>query len=488
MISVPNRQPLSNGSKWLGFLLLSILLSSCAFFTKVEDSGARPSDEEDLASIQGRRVYDPQTGQYVTVEAMPTELIDTIQWKIVSETIRPPITSDGNLGTTGTPGLPTTNEYGSEFLSAYNVSIMLPFLTSRFDPVNGSISEYSYWSLNFYAGVRLALEDLQNENTHLNVTVLDSDASDAVVGRMLQTREELRNAHLIIGPYRRDNIRMVADYAKLNDIVMVSPYSASDNLTEKNPNFIQASPTLETHCVNQLQNALSSYSPEQIVLVCRDDPAEKARLKYFQEAYFRLMGSRNATKLQEYIVATNTADYQSLDVMPFIQLSDTTVFIVPSWDETFVYSFLRKVAVTKTEMNEIVVYGMPQWMEFEYVDFDTYEKLNLHVSSNFYVDPLAPNIQFFKRRYYNSFGKVPTLEAIVGYDIMLYFGRMLKKHGTKFQYALEKESAQYLHTRFDFERVVLPTTTGVEKPPVERFENKYLNILKFQDYQFQPAN
>jgi ABC-type branched-subunit amino acid transport system substrate-binding protein len=33
----------------------------------------------------------------------------------------------------------------------------------------------------------------------------------------------LKNADLIIGPYRRDNIRMAAEFAKRNEITMISP-------------------------------------------------------------------------------------------------------------------------------------------------------------------------------------------------------------------------------------------------------------------------
>ena len=101
---------------------------------------------------------------------------------------------------------------------------------------------------------------------------------------------------------------------------------------------------------------------------------------------------------------------------------------------------------------------------------------------------MQTDIKFFRSRFFDRFGAPPTDEAYIGYDIMLYMGRMIKKHGTKFQYALDRESARYLHTRFDINRVVTPTTTGAENLPIEQFENKYVNILEFQDYYFQLAN
>lgn len=36
-------------------------------------------------------------------------------------------------------------------------------------------------------------------------------------------------------------------------------------------------------------------------------------------------------------------------------------------------------------------------------------------------------------------------------------------------------------------RIEIPGTTGAEFPPIERWENKYLNVLHFRNYQFEPA-
>ena len=187
-----------------------------------------------------------------------------------------------------------------------------------------------------------------------------------------------------------------------------------------------------------------------------------------------------------------------MDLQPIMNETDTMVFIIPSWSsESFIYSFLRKVDLARIPVDDngselpqkyIVIYGMPQWMTFERIDYDYYEQLNVHVSSNSFINPLSPEVQFFKRRYFDRFGSVPNEEAFLGYDIMLYFGRMINKHGTKFQYVLEQESLQTMHTLFDFERVVLPVSTGFENGEIQQFENKHINILKFEDFQFQLAD
>ena len=301
---------------------------------------------------------------------------------------------------------------------------------------------------------------------------------------------------MIIGPYRRDNVRLVAEFAKRNEITYVSPYSASSELSENNPNYIQFNPTLQTHCEAITSHAREYYETDQVVLVARNNPSELARFDYFHDRNWEIeLAESNeeerkpdTTRFREYIISQSSVDLDEVDMLPLMELQDTMVFIIPSWsDEKFVISFLRKLDLVNTEENHIVVYGMPQWMKYERVDYDYFEKLNVHISSSTFIDPFSTDIQFFKRKYFNAYGSSPRDEAYMGYDITLYCGRMLQKYGTKFQYWLDREMDRYMHTKFEFQQKVDPTTRGREKYQIDQFENKYVNILKFQDYQFQLA-
>jgi hypothetical protein len=53
---------------------------------------------------------------------------------------------------------------------------------------------------------------------------------------------------------------------------------------------------------------------------------------------------------------------------------------------------------------------------------------------------------------------------------------------------MEKEPEDVLHTRFAFRKVVRINPNDRELPVIDRWENKFVNILRYQDYQFIPAN
>lgn len=490
MISVQNHRQPSSGNKFFWLLLCLLpLFTSCELFQKAQTTSSTDDEEEEIDPIQGRRVYDSETGEYVVIEEAVTEVMDTIIWEDIPPSSDPPITSETDLTDQSNPvEVLRIDNFGSEVLSSYNVSILLPFLTDQFNETSATLPRNADWAVNFYAGAKMALDELSSEGVVLNVNVMDSKADPSSVNRLLRSNEQLLNSHMIIGPRFKDNVSMVSEYAKRYDKVLVSPYTAVTNVTNRNPNYIQVNPSLQTHCEAITRHALQRYRPDQIVLVCRDQPTEVAMLQYFQEEFFRIAGTRDTTQLQEFIISDASVDLENIDVLPFVELADTTVFIVPSGtNENFVYSFLRKVDIARDENTHIAVYGLPQWLRFLRMDYAYYERLNVHISSSSYLDPLSPDVQFFKRRFYDRFGIVPADEAFTGYDIMLYFGRMLNKYGTKFQYSIDREMERGLHTRFEFDKVVIPTVIAQENLPVERFENQYVNILRFRDYQFQLA-
>ncbi len=486
MISAPSPPLPLNGNKSLGIRLIPLVLllffSSCDLFKKAQTTPVNPQDA-DQDFIEGRRVYDPELGQYVVIKDFPTEELEVIQWTDVAKEISPPITS---YGSSEMARLLRTGTMGSEFFNRYNVALILPFLAQDFDPVSRQINPNSEWALHFYGGARMAIEELERQNIKFNVSVYDSRGDVSAVNRLLFSEKDLRESHLIVGPYRRDNVKQVAEFAKTNDIAFVSPYSGTANLSEENPNYIQVSPTLETHCRSLVRRAKERFRDENIVLLVQDNPAERAWLRFCQEEHFLIEGSDRVPRLKEYVIPATSGDYPAMNFDSLFARTDSMALIVPSWSEPFVYNVLRKADLAKTAEFRLEIYGLPQWMSFDQMDFDYYEELNVFVSSNLYLNHNNPGVRNFKERYIQKYGIAPQMESFLGYDVMLYFGQMLNKHGTKFQYSLELEKKPVLHTRFEFMPRYDPQPE-LRSQEIEQFENKFVHILQFRNYLFQPT-
>ena len=499
MTSVPSRRlPLSGNNGPLALLLLLALLSisSCELFRPVDST--RPSttdradrDKEDLDPVQSRRVFDPESREYVNVNA-PTIPMDTVVWTDVTPEAGP-ITADTSYAYVApvptAPGLPPvrqtgTGREGSRLLTGYGVDFVLPFLTDRNGGESEQIDPNSLWALHFYSGAEMAMDELDTDGIGFDVRVQDSRASQTKLESVIAS-EEFQRSQLIIGPYLKDQVGQVAEAVRGMEKVLISPYSAATGVSESNTNYIQVNPTLETHLRALLGHAFRTQGADRIVLVA---PAgERDRLAYFQDEYRLLTGDDQVEPLEELIISGGVPD------LSLYLRGRRTVFMVPVYeDEAFVSNFLRQAYQnTFSEGGDnVAIYGLPQWMGFERLNGDFIQGTNVHISSSVFIDPLDPEIREFRRKFYDRFATLPRDEAYIGYDVTRYFMQMAARYGTRFQFELERNPQDMLHTSFRFAPVaVLPATaTSLEEAVIDRFENKFVNILRYRDYAYQRVN
>jgi len=482
------KHKLSTGALTTHLLLLAmffvISLTSCEWFKPARATkGGKVYKPGDIGEIQGEKVFDPVSGTWRIVREVNGK-VDTIQWRELPEESYPPITTDGSWADVNgneNGGLPGAGG------DAHNVAIVLPFLAQGRQ--QAVVDENSLWAVNFYSGAKLAYRDLEKEGVRLNVSVLDSDGSGARL-KNLMNAANLQKAELIIGPYKRSNVTLVESFTKKRNKVLVVPYSASMGLASANPGYIQVNPSLKSHCEAIVKHARTHFKTEDIVLVARSKQSERSRFSYFQDANAVIEGTRENARFREFVINDPTGEIDETELDSFIRPGEQNVFIVPSWsNEGFVYSLLRQLMVRQSEGEEITVYGMPQWMSFEQIDYDFYEKLHVHVSSSTYLDPDDERARQFKQKFFDNYGNIPQEEAFLGYDVMLYFGKMLDKWGAGFPAKIDHEPFDVLHGRFDFQRVVLePEKHREDLNYYDQLENKFVHILAFRDYHFQPAD
>jgi len=494
------------------FACLMLCVTSCELFRPISTPADRTTrterdekeDGEDLDPVQSRRVYDPVTGTYIYVDNAPTDRMDTVRWTTTDEGRTPPIVEEGNSdyvpgttpGSTPDPGTGAspitqtgTTAEGSRLLSGYNVDFVLPFLTDRYLGSEDKVDANSLWSLHFYSGAKVALDEMRGTaKVNYNINVQDSQAKPGKT-QQISSSPEFQQSQLIIGPYLKDNVSTLAEGVRGKESVLISPYSASGGITQNNRNYVQVNPTLETHMRSLLRHAYQTQRADRIVLVTSTDPNQKSRLGYLQDEYKILTGDAQIEPLEEIEVDINRAETSLREYLT----GRKTVFIVPIYeDESFVANFLRLLYTdTRDDFGQnVAVYGLPQWIDFTRINFDYYEGTNVHVSSSVYIDKLNPAVRAFRRSFYERFAVLPQDEAYVGYDVTRYFLRMAAEHGTRFQYALEANPEDLLHTRFRFEPVALVPAgaTNFEQTKVDRFENKYVNILRFKNYAFKRVN
>lgn len=488
------------------FITISLSIFWIACGTTKPTAKPKPKDEN-LGEIQSTIVFNPKTGKYDTI-LVRNNKIDTVNWKPTPPKTKPPIgggvkPNSGNSNPNNSSGgintpIESPSQYdkngmplfikppkGTKMKQSYNIAYLLPFFTDKFSPIDNDIYEKSLWALNFYAGAKMALDTLEYEGISLNVSALDTKASEAQLALSL-ANEAVQYADVLIGTETNANVKTAAEFAKLNKKVLISPYNPSSDIVYDNPQFIQLNPSLKTNCEAIMRQIRKDYRPEQIVLICRNKENEKEALQYLQLENQKLSNSSNY-KLNE-IVIDEKLGLVGIDIKGTM-VSESMVYVIPVWgqnSESFIYSLLTKINSNKGK-RKVTVYGMPQWANFQVNGYDAFEPLNVHITQPFYVDRIGAKTRGFSISYYEKYATAPTDESFTGYDLTLYVGRMLKRYGTKFNEILDLVPFNGLQSSFNFEREK-NLSNQFDPQNFDRYANKAVNILKFENGSFNKIN
>ena len=471
MTLVQNLHRLSSGNSiWLIFIALVFL--SCDPYKKTTKTGS----DEQLEEILGNVKYDHKTGSY-KVETRLDERMDTVYWEMSNPADFPPISS-GELIASEVPDV--------ELKSSYRIALLLPFQgnTLRSGGLAGAEQERA---LHFFGGVKIALDELDTEGHNLEVEVIDAGYGQ---GNMPVTLSN-GDFDFVFGPLRdRKLLPTVAAYAKDNEVAMASPVYPSNNTIQDNPFHIQISPSYKNHCKSILEHIATTKPNSKLSIVGRS--SKRSRLNDFVELHNDLiLKGSSLDSLHQIIVDTEDAEFNKFDFSEYVDTVRENVIIVPAFsgaDGTYVNSILRLISIANRG-NNITVYGMPAWKKFNNINYEYYKNLNLHLTSDFYVNEAFPAVKSFQRTFYSQYGDHPNDEAYKGYDLMRYFATALRQYGTGFYKSLDQLNMNLMHTRIAFENVVSEENQQLERfDIIERIENRYVNILRFEDYEFISAN
>ncbi|MBK9734220.1 MAG: amino acid ABC transporter substrate-binding protein [Saprospiraceae bacterium] len=492
MMSVQNHRQQLSGNKLLVFWVIIFSLTSCSVSRKTSPlddknvqiikSGTKKPVPDQIpmdTSIITRQLpkTDSSTGNVIKRDVKLEVKIDTIYWKSPVNVI-PPITIKEKKK--------AIYKEGINLKDSYNVKFLIPLNSDAYNSSELSQSRF----VHYYAGVLRALERLDDEQIKINITVIDTEeGSTKVKDRLSEIVTE--DTDLILGPFERDDVKLMAEECKIKSIPLVSPWQTSTKITNENPYYIQMKPNLKEHFLKLAQNTCSEFQKGEVAIIGRNNKETNSWISYFQEASKTDLNSKNA---DFYTLVYVTDDSLNVGVMAFAKIMKNPkikAVIIPNYsynDEAFIYSCLRKLLAEKGS-RPIIVYGMPILYESEKIDFDFYHSLQMRIVMSDFVDENQSDIREFRREYLDIYGEIPPADAIKGYDLMLYIGRNIWKYGKNFQNYLDSEAISYLQSTFDIKKAKSEDSMiDADPSKFDFFENKHLDIIEFKGTRFQRRN
>lgn len=472
MTSALNLRLRLSGNNIFAIAIMATFLFSCAVPKK---STVDPNVQIIKADSNKKTDTENQTKTNTTNKTTKSTKTDTLRWKDVSTTF-PPIRS--NIPKEDTKSSAQYNQSQNIFKDEYNITLLIPL-----DSDGGGLPADTRF-IQYYAGTLMGLETLENEGIKLNAKIIDTNEGSQNFSDRIE--DIIQDApDLIIGPYEREEIKELVEKCKLTHVPLVSPWQTSTKITSQNPYYIQIKPNLKDHYKKLIENTVQEFKKGEVALIIKNEKEATSIVDFFQQTAYDMSGGTSF--YQPYFMSEDSIKKGKL-VFQKLFNSGIKAVLFPMYayeDEDFVALCLKKLAVEKGTKS-IEVYGMPLIYESEKIDFEYYHSLNFNVVASEFAGQDLAGVLKFKNNYLQKYGEIPGNEAIRAYDLMIYLGRNLWKHGKTFQYYLWQEDEPYLMMRYN----VLKSNADDSKPGMydekfDYFENKHLHILKFEGNTWQ---
>lgn len=428
MTSVQNRQPLLSGNSLLAILSALVLLSCNAFKVVSNDNPVVHTEEN----------TDEKTNPTADKKK-----------------------EDGKVEETK-PTLITVDFYGQEFQvephkTEFKVALILPFYYDAQTAVEKRTSNYM---LEYYQGVKLALNNLEHYGIKMKLYVFDDENSDSKLKDILR-KSSLSSMDVIIGSVGESHIEMVSDFGLTHDIPVISPFTSLDSLPEANRKLYCTTPSSMDKVDKVIEFVNKNYKSNSVIVVS-DNQAYSESLKSGYLAGFQKTKKKN--------VAYETTDYNGWGNV--LTKDEETIIIVLSRNATTVSTTLSKIYQTK---RSVVVIGDNSWSNFQDNDYKFWDKMNVHLVASDYVNDTSAAVKNFKINFRLVNRIDPGVYAYIGYDQFMFMGEFLLAFGEHFPGYINDREFRYLSSNFHYEY-----KDGLNK-------NTNVFILKFEDFELKPV-
>lgn len=332
-----------------------------------------------------------------------------------------------------------------DHVNTIKVALLLPFMAN--EPVR---SDASLRFIEYYEGLLLAIDSLKNNGVSISLSVYDTESGTKKTKEILR-KEELKEVNLIIGAVQNDQIRLVADFAKENDIKYVIPFTSRNDDVLSNASVFQVNTPHSYLYAKAAQLCSNLFFDAKIILVNTHDKDNKTD-------YIKTLKMELSQRNLPFVECNWTQDKFARDMTALLDSTRRNVVIPYSGSLDAlnkIRTSLRSI-IEEKPVYAVSLYGYPEWQTYTRECLDDFFALNTYIYSNFYADNLSSDIHHFYTKYKNWYSKTLINSfpkyGILGFDTGMYFFSALHKYGTNFEDHLAKIKYRSLQTNFNFQR------------------------------------
>lgn len=290
----------------------------------------------------------------------------------------------------------------------YNIAVFLPF---QLDSTAGSNRFVAAAALDYYMGMKLALDSLNKIGFVANVYVFDDNSLTASLEEQLNS-SQMKTIDLIFSPLQEKQAKIVATFAKQNGIPVVFPVQMPAAIVQMAPNFI-AYTTPDALLIQSLAAQIHrQYQGYTVVLINSPIVADQNLEQQFKTAFGKVPTTQSKLKLQEATWATYPK---------FKPIGGPQLLVSFSSDRPKVVALLKAAALDSS----MFVVGHKDWLDYKELDDPSVRNEPFLVALPSYFNYHSAQIIPFHKTYRKRYNADLTKMSCLGFDLTLHIGKQL---------------------------------------------------------------
>lgn len=439
-------------------ILFAILFLTACSSTKQTSSSSTP-------------IYVPKTEKDVNIKDSDDQKEEESPKKgKIEEEKSEPVKEKKEEGKATPPSKKTRASKGS-----YNIAVVLPFMTSKvpldYTPyhikTDMDLSSEIMQNLDFYMGLKLAVDDFKNKNSNYNVFILDDANSDDQNKKIINERP-FPDIDIIISGTDKRISKEILNFSESNEVPFYSPFAP--DIYQTSPFAHTVNPNI-TNQVAQLIDYIYPQIPEASIYIIQEDSNDSAKTAIKTVEAF-IKKNYNVSP----IIITNTQETVNElgETIPFFNPSSTSIVFVPSNNSNFVKGLLPKLYVAP---HPTYILGMPSWNSMRGLENSTQPRPDIFIPVFEVAKKSKSEIESFSSRFTSEFQKDQNENVYLGYDLMTYILNGLEKNIIWNNPTSSDLKIQPYYYGFDFSPVM-------NNNRIQYYSNNKVSIYKYENGRF----
>jgi len=435
-------------------------------------SKAKPvtTDMHSHTVAQGETLYGISKAYGLTVEAIQNangglkEGLKAGQVIMIPVTIGQPVPANP-VGMPGKGEISPVTIVEPVYKEKYDIALMLPFYLNYKDTMEAREKKMRDVALQMYRGAMMAGDTLEANGLKANIHIYDVLDGKSQITEVL-ARKEMLDMDVVIGPTFKEPLADACIWGAKNGVHVVCPVQQPNKVLLNSPNMSKAVPSSATQWVSMARLVYKKHANDNIIIIDSKNIDDRRSVDAFREEWRKLSGD----SLKNVVIV---ADAGSFTVKDKYVAGKKNIVLAPTSDKKVIATLFRSLGD-----GDITVYGTESWDDLDAITVANRNKYHVHYPQTTFIDYDDAGMQKWIEAYRKKYKSEPGKFAVIGYDLVMYYGTGLKQYGRAFPNHLEDIKAGLYGNGYDYFK------TSNESG----FENQYIILVGVENYQLVREN